>query len=67
MNDANTTNHDIMSGNTKGEVSMENVIAERVKNARLTHVQMKIAEYIIANPELHTALKNELKPFGLVL
>ena len=30
---------------------MENVIAERVKNARLTHVQMKIAEYIIANPE----------------
>ncbi len=31
---------------------MENMIAERVRNARLTKSQMKIAEYIIANPEL---------------
>ena len=31
---------------------MENVVAERVKNAKLTKSQQKIAEYIIANPEL---------------
>lgn len=31
--------------------SMENIIAERVKNAKLAKVQMKIAEYIIQNPE----------------
>lgn len=30
---------------------MENVIADRVKNARLTKVQQKIAEYFIQNPE----------------
>ncbi len=31
---------------------MENVIAERIKKAKLTKAQVKIAEYIIANPEL---------------
>ncbi|MBP5212122.1 MAG: MurR/RpiR family transcriptional regulator [Pyramidobacter sp.] len=36
----------------KGESRLENVVAARVKKARLTRAQMKIAEYIIANPEL---------------
>ena len=31
---------------------MENVVAERVKKTKLTKSQRKIAEYIIANPEL---------------
>lgn len=30
---------------------MENIIAERVKNAKLTKAQLKIAEYVIQNPE----------------
>lgn len=30
---------------------MENIIAERVKDAKLTKAQLKIAEYVIQNPE----------------
>ena len=36
----------------KGDKRVENVIAERIKKAKLTRAQVKIAEYIIANPEL---------------
>ena len=30
---------------------MENIIAERVKDTKLTKAQLKIAEYVIQNPE----------------